>query len=161
MDRKDELSQMVGSRPTVGDRVILWAYGQLLSQRQMRRYVNATDDPEARFVLLYMWDAGWLFLYPIICSIWLMVWAVLSGVAGVIGHQVGVLGFVFCAGYCIGGSVDAYWRHLLVWRARTRYIANGRQGDDRVRTLMRISQTNDLTTLLQIALGVLGASWLG
>jgi hypothetical protein len=107
-----------------------------------------------------MLGAGWLAIYPILCLGWIVIWGGLYEIR-IVGHGPSVPVFIFLAAFSISGTVDANWRHWLVWAARKRYRRNDGVLDDRGRRLMRQSQLNDFTTVLQICIGVIAAALFG
>src|SRR5579883_1208338 len=59
----------------------------------------------------------------------------------------------FGIGFSAVGGLDAYWRRLLLRSARERWETQGRQFDDRTRSLVRRSAIPTYTLVFQIAAG--------
>ena len=111
-------------------------------------------DPETLFASIGALGFTWLLAYALLSLLWLGIWAVLRGV-DVVTHHAFLPVFEFMAGFCIAGSVDAFWRYLVASAARKRFIGAGETVDHRTSRLMNIAQINDATILIQLAVGVL------
>jgi hypothetical protein len=123
-------------------------YSQIVSEA-------GTDahDPEMQFGFFYMMAAAWVFVWPVFGLPCLVLSFVLYELH-LVGANVAIWVFAFGGGFCLGGTLDALWRAIVIREARSRYRNSNHRLDEVSRRLLRAAHANDWTTLVQIATGL-------